>query len=91
VNDVALKKDAPKDVFKLKSGTVLSYYRTSENEIIDLELVISENQKLEFDIFESKFDLFTNPLFKIEPRSNTMMPMPFVLNDATIIKSNIKL
>ncbi|UMB52901.1 M28 family peptidase [Lutibacter sp. A64] len=91
VNEVPLKKAITKDVLKLKPGTVLSYYRTSENEIIDLELVVSENQQLEFDIFESKYDLLTNPLFKIEPRPSTMMPMPFVLNDATIIKSNIKL
>ena len=91
VNDVPLKKEVSKNnVFSIKSGSILSYYRTETDEIIDLEFVVDANQKLDIDIFESKYDLFTNPLFTIVPRANTMLPMPFVLNDATVIKTNIK-
>ncbi|MEX1384509.1 M28 family peptidase [Lutibacter sp.] len=91
VNDVALKKEAIKNnVLSIKSGSILSYYRTDENEIIDFEFVVAINQKFDIDILESKFDLFTNPLFKTQPRSKSMLPMPFVLNDATVIKTNIK-
>ena len=91
VNDVVLKKEATKNnVFSIKSGSILSYYRTDENEIVDFEFVVDANQKLDIDILESKFDLITNPLFKIQPRSKSMLPMPFVLNDATVIKTNIK-
>ena len=75
----------------IKSGSILSYYRTDAGEIIDLEFVVEANQQLDIDILESKYDLFTNPLFKIQPRSKTMLPMPFVLNDATVIKTNIKI
>ena len=74
----------------IKSGSILSYYRTETDEIIDLEFVVDANQKLDIDIFESKYDLFTNPLFTIAPRASSMLPMPFVLNDATVIKTNIK-
>jgi hypothetical protein len=39
---------------------------------------------------ESSFDLMSNPLFQIQKRANWMMPTPFVLNDAVIIKKKIK-
>lgn len=42
------------------------------------------------DLIESSFDLMTNPLFKIKPRSDWMMPTPFVLNDAVLIQQKIK-
>lgn len=91
VNAIPLKKEvAEKNVLSIKSGSILSYYRTEADEIIDLEFVVAINQKIDIDILESKYDLFTNPLFKIQPRSKTMLPMPFVLNDATVIKTNIK-
>ena len=42
------------------------------------------------DLIESSFDLMTNPLLKVKPRSNWMMPTPFVLNDAVLIQQKIK-
>jgi predicted GTPase len=39
---------------------------------------------------ESSFDLMVNPLFSMEKRANWMMPTPFVLTDAVIIKKKIK-
>jgi len=42
-------------------------------------------------IIESSFDLLSNPLFTIEPRTNIMMPMPFVVNDAVITVQQLKL
>jgi hypothetical protein len=42
------------------------------------------------DLIESSFDLMTNPLFDIKPRSEWMMPTPFVLNDAVLIQQKIK-
>ena len=69
----------------------MSYFRTYESEPIDIEFVVDNQQILNFDVLEIKFNLFSNPQFKIEPRSEIMMPMPFVLNDATILKTNLKL
>lgn len=79
-----------KKSFYVKYGAVMNYFRTSENEIIEIEMVVDENQQFDFDIIEAKYDLFTNPLFNIQPRAESMMPMPFVLNDASIIKMNLK-
>jgi len=90
VNKEALKKKA-KDtyVFEITKGTIMSYYRTAKNEIINLEFVVDSSQKFDIDILEAKYDLFTNSQFNIKPRSKIMMPMPFVLNDATVIKTNL--
>ncbi|MDP3314152.1 M28 family peptidase [Lutibacter sp.] len=92
VNEESIKKSEEdyKYVFSIEKGSVMSYYLTSPTEIIDLEFMVDANQKFDLDILEAKFDLFSNPAFKITPRSEIMMPMPFVLNDATVIKTNIK-
>jgi hypothetical protein len=34
--------------------------------------------------------LLSNPLFEITKRENWMMPTPFVLNDAVVIRQKIK-
>ncbi|MGV8946858.1 MAG: M28 family peptidase, partial [Lutibacter sp.] len=91
INNESLKnKPNSKYVFSVEKGTIMNYYRTFKDEIIDIEFTVDKNQLLDIDILEAKYDLFTNPQFKIAPRSQIMMPMPFVLNDATVIKTNIK-
>jgi len=42
------------------------------------------------NLVESSFDLMTNPLFSMAKRRDWMIPTPFVLNDAVIIKEKIK-
>jgi hypothetical protein len=42
------------------------------------------------ELLESSFDLLSNPLFEITKRDNWMMPTPFVLNDAVVIRQKIK-
>ncbi|WP_372793727.1 M28 family peptidase [Lutibacter sp.] len=92
INEQAVStKLGSENLFSIDNGTIMSYYRTKENEIINIEFVVDQNQKIDIDILETKFDLFTNPAFNIRSRSEIMMPMPFVLNDATVIKTNIKL
>ncbi len=91
INNEVLKGDAESDdVIDLQRGTLLSYYRTSKDEKIILQLVADRSQKFDLDILEIKYDLFTNNAFNIKPRTSEMMPMPFVLNDATVIKTNLK-
>ncbi|HSQ45790.1 MAG TPA: hypothetical protein VLM44_02610, partial [Lutibacter sp.] len=77
-------------VFSVQKGTIMNFYRTSKDEIIEIEFVVDKNQVMDIDVLESKYDLFTNSQFKITPRTELMMPTPFVLNDATVIKTNLK-
>jgi hypothetical protein len=71
------------------SGKLLTYY-VVDNLPLEMEFSISNSQKLDLSLVESSFDLLTNPMFTIAKRKTWMMPMPFVLNDAIIIKQKIK-
>jgi hypothetical protein len=78
-----------------KSKHILSYYFTEEGESLDLKIIIPKDDDPDLELYEASYDLFTNPLIKsiqpIEPRSEIMMPMPFVLNDAIVIKKKVQL
>lgn len=88
INDVPMKK--AKHPVK-KNGTILSYYLTDPNEILDIKMTIPKNEILKLTVLEASFDLLSNPQFDIKPRAAHMMPMPFVLNDAIVLKKRIHL
>lgn len=75
-------------LYKRNGKKILSYY-VVEN--APLEMSFSMNSKTVFDmeLLESSFDLMTNPLFAMTKRENWMIPTPFVLNDAVVIKERI--
>jgi len=95
------------EILKMKKGEnyvfstekrkhILSYYLTKHNESLDLKFSIPKDETPNFEILEASYDLFTNPLInsitgKLNSRSKTMMPLPFVLNDAVVIKKKIEL
>ena len=68
---------------------ILCYYVVG-NEPLVLDFYINKSTVFDMDLIESSFDLMTNPLFQIKPRSDWMMPTPFVLNDAILIQQKIK-
>ena len=71
------------------SGKLLTYYVVDKLPL-EMEFSISNKTILDLDLVESSFDLLSNPLFKIIPRKSWMMPTPFVLTDAVLIKQKIK-
>ena len=90
VNGEALQNNSNSAfIFSVNKGTVMSYFRTSEDEVVEINFSVESNQQFNLDVMEIKFDLFENTEFDIQPRSEIMMPMPFVLNDATVIKTNL--
>jgi hypothetical protein len=42
------------------------------------------------ELLESSFDLLENEQFSVPKRQDWMMPTPFVLNDAVVIRQQIK-
>ncbi|WP_406844775.1 M28 family peptidase [Flavobacterium soyae] len=68
---------------------VLCYYVVG-NEPLVMDFYINKSSIFDMDLIESSFDLMTNPLLKVKPRSDWMMPTPFVLNDAVMIQQKIK-
>lgn len=68
---------------------IVSYYVT-DNEPLELQFSINKVSSLDMELMEASFDLLENQLFSIPKRPASMMPKPFVLNDAIVIKQKIK-
>ena len=94
VNGKSFRK-SPKNTYIFdtsKRKTIVNFYVTKPYEELNIELTILNSKKLVFDLYDISYDLFTNNLLNIKPRvDDTMMPTPFVINDATIIKRIIEL
>jgi hypothetical protein len=72
-----------------EGGKILCYYVVG-NEPLVMDFYINKSSIFDMDLIESSFDLMTNPLLQVKPRSDWMMPTPFVLNDAILIQQKIK-
>jgi hypothetical protein len=81
--------DIKSNIINKKTNKILSYYVVN-NIPLTLEFSIPLSQKLDLHLMESSFDLLQNPLMKIKPRSSWMIATPFVLNDAVVIKQQVK-
>ena len=76
-------------LYQRKNERVLSYYVVANQPLL-LEFSVPKNAHPNLWLLESSFDLTSNPIFKMIPRKNWMMPTPFVLNDAVIIRQRIR-
>ncbi|MDI6032576.1 M28 family peptidase [Flavobacterium sp. LB2P84] len=76
-------------LYQRKGKKILSYYVVG-NAPLEMQFSVNSSTVLDMELMESSFDLMTNPLFGIAKRENWMMPTPFVLNDAVVIKQKIK-
>jgi len=80
--------DLKSNIISQKSNKLVSYYVVG-NIPLTLEFSIPTNQKLDMNLVESSFDLMNNSLFSMAKRRNWMIPTPFVLTDAVVIKENM--
>ncbi|WP_235892965.1 M20/M25/M40 family metallo-hydrolase [Flavobacterium franklandianum] len=75
--------------YERKGKKLLSYYVVDQLPL-EIEFSIAATSILDLDLMESSFDLMNNPLFPMAKRADWMMPTPFILNDAVVIKEKIK-
>ena len=75
--------------YERKGKKLLSYYVVDQLPL-EIEFSVAASSVLDLVVMESSFDLLSNPLFSMAKRANWMMPTPFVLNDAVVIKQKIK-
>jgi hypothetical protein len=76
---------------KTRGGTFLIYHLGNEDKAVTLSFSLKKEEKLEITINEISYDLLTNKAFSLTPRSEEMMPMPFVTNDAVIVTKKLPL
>ncbi|MFL1894543.1 M20/M25/M40 family metallo-hydrolase [Aquimarina sp. 2-A2] len=75
-------------VFTKRWNKKLFTYYVKDDDPIELSIEIHALTEPTFTLFESSYDLLTHPEFQIAPRTSAMMPKPFILNDAVIVKSS---
>lgn len=92
INGVELDKREGTDyVFNTENyKNLLTYYLTEKDSILNIKFSIAEKETPKLLFYEVAYDLLENPNFNITPRSEIMMPAPFVINDATITKKRIE-
>ncbi len=73
-----------------RKNKIFTHYLT-HNDFTTMRLTVPKNENVNLVIYESSFDLLQHKSFAIQPRSKAMIPKPFVLNDAVIIKKTIHL
>lgn len=83
------KEENETQVFTNRIKNRLFSYMLTEHQSVELNFTVPATQKTVFQLFEVSFDLLENESFRIPNRKNTMIPKPFVLNDAIIIKKII--
>lgn len=92
INEFNLNNGLDKtSVFQNRKSNNLFYFYVTDEDSLKLEFSVPKNQKTVLKMYESSFDLMENPLFDMSKRSSAMIPKPFVLNDAVIIKKTISI
>ena len=73
---------------KIKSKELVRYYVSDKDSLV-VSYKVSKNQKVSFTVLEYSYDLLNHPQFKINKRADYMMPKPFIVTDAIIIKKEL--
>ena len=73
---------------KIKSKEMVRYY-ISDNDSLEVTYSVNKDQPVTFTALEYSYDLLTHPQFKIRKRLENMMPKPFVVTDAIVVKKTI--
>ena len=76
-------------VFSERLNNRLFSYFVTDNEPLDLIITVPESQETSLQFYECTYDLLTNAMFSVPDRKANMIPKPFVLNDAVVIKSSV--
>lgn len=72
-----------------KRNQLISYYLTDNRERLNVEIVLEKNQVPDLILYEVSYDLLESMQFNLTPRADYMMPKPFVINDAIIVKKRL--
>ncbi|PWI29982.1 peptidase M28 [Flavobacteriaceae bacterium LYZ1037] len=89
VNGLEIEKNKAGFVFSEREYNRLFEYYVVDNKFLEIEFSVPKNQKTTFTFYDMSFDLLDNDLFRVEERPNEMIPKPFVINDAVLLKKTI--
>jgi len=92
-NNEAFEKQNTESEFVLKTtakkNKIISYYLADGVDSLYVKMEVSKGQIPKFELYDISFDLLENPLFHVRARGKNMMPTPFVINDAVVLKMDM--
>ena len=92
INGVSAKSvDSINTVFNKRFNNRLFSYYVTDNEPLDMIFTIPQNQTTYLQFYEATYDLIENSMLDVNNREDNMIPKPFVLNDAIVIKTSLKI
>ncbi len=89
VNGLEIEKDATGFVFNQRDFNRLFEYYVVDDKFLELEFSVPKNQKTTLQFYDISFNLLNNELFRVPERPANMIPKPFVINDAVMVKKTI--
>ena len=88
--EVPKQKNATHVFSKRKNNRLFSFF-VADDTHLELNFAVPATQKTTMQLHEISFDMYDNPLFDNPKRPESMIPKPFVINDAVIVKKNISI
>ncbi|SDR75600.1 Peptidase family M28 [Gillisia sp. Hel1_33_143] len=77
-------------IFTNRWENKLLTYHAANQDTLRIKFSLKKEQQVpDFVLYESSYDLLKNDQLKVAPRNKDMMPRPFVLNDAVVLKKVI--
>ncbi|MCX2680950.1 M20/M25/M40 family metallo-hydrolase [Galbibacter sp. EGI 63066] len=86
VNNVLLSKK----FIENRKDRLFTHY-ISNNDYTEISLTFDVSEKPVLIFYEASYDLLEHELFSIPDRPDNAIPMPFVINDAVMVKKTLKL
>lgn len=77
-------------VFTKRWHNRLVTYHAANRDTLRIRFRLAPDKLPEFTLYEASYDLLENEMLNVPARNDKMIPRPFVLNDAVIIKKTIK-
>ena len=83
------KVNEKSSLFERKGYSIINYYPVDDRQFI-ISFQLKKGVPLNIDVMTATFDLLENPKYKISKRTDNLMPKPFVLTDAIVVKKKLK-
>ena len=87
-NGQNVQKDSTGLVYGNRKSDLLLRYWVNNNDSLEVSYSTEITDPIEFTALEFSYDLMDNENFSISKRPKDMMPKPFVVTDAIIVKRN---
>jgi hypothetical protein len=91
VNGYEFPKDKDSLVYANRKRKKLFSFHVADDNHLEMSFTVPATQKTKIILYETSYDMLDNKLFRVPKRPSHMIPKPFVVNDAVIIKKTITL